>query len=167
MKISKKGSSLRQEAYARRVWGADGSDKKTIALDVGYSPNAAKSVMSKIESRPGFQNAIAKLAHESNNIALEVMSELKARGTREFSNADLIKALTAIAKAWETFNKPLMQKPEEPDNGKNRLRTVILQRIEKQVNVTDPKSTEVITPDHGAIKGEVIDIQKEEKELDF
>lgn len=165
MKISKKGSSLRQMAYARRVWGADGPDKKAIALDVGYSPNAAKSVMSKIESRPGFQNAIARLAHESNNLALEVMSELKARGTQDFSNGDLIKALTAIAKAWDTFNKPLIQREIPEDNGKNRLRTVILQRIEKQVNVTDPKSTEVITPDHNAIPGEIIE-QTDEK-LDF
>ncbi len=168
MKISKKGSSLRQEAYARRVWGADGSDKKTIALDVGYSPNAAKSVMSKIESRPGFQNAIARLAHESNNIALEVISELKARGTREFSNGELVKALSAIAKAWETFNKPLMKMEQPEDNGKNRLRTVILQRIEKQVNVTDPKSTEVNTPDNNIVEAEVVEMEEENiNNLDF
>lgn len=166
MKIPRNGSSMRQEAYARRVWGADGSDKKTIALDVGYPPNVAKSVVSKIESRPGFQNAIRRLAHESNNLALEVMSELKARGTQDFSNGDLIKALTAIAKAWDTFNKPLMQREQPEDNGKNRLRTVILQRIEKQVNVTDPKSTEVVTADHNAVQGEIIDIKKNE-ELDF
>lgn len=168
MKIPKKGSSMRQLAYARRVWGADGTDKKQIALDVGYPPNVARSVVSKIESRPGFQNAIAQLARESNNIALEVMSELKARGTREFSNTELIKALSAIAKAWETFNKPLMQKEQPEDNGKNRLRTVILQRIEKQVNVTDPKSTEVITPDHGAIQAEVIEVEEvKDDKLDF
>lgn len=165
MKIGKNGSSLRQQAYARRVWGADGPDKKSIALDVGYPPNVAKSVVSKIESRPGFHNAIAVLARESNNIALEVMHELKARGTRDFSNKDLIKALSAIAKAWDTFNKPLLKAMEPPEEGggKNRLRTVILQRIEKQVNVQNAESTEVITPDHGAVKGEVIN----KEDLDF
>lgn len=170
MKISKNGSSLRQQAYARRVWGADGPDKKSIALDVGYSPNAAKSVVSKIESRPGFQNAIAVLANQSNNLALEVMNELKARGTQDFSNNDLIKALSAIAKAWDTFNKPLLKgfEPKE-DNGKNKLRTVILQRIERQVNVTNPNETKVITPDHKAVQGEVITKEEEENlnSLDF
>lgn len=156
MKIPGKGSTVRQLAYARRVWGADGVDKQQIALDVGYPPNVARSVVSKIESKKGFQNAIAQLAKESNNLALEVMSELKARGTRDFSNADLVKALSAIAKAWDTFNKPLLQRMSPEDNGKNRLRTVILQSIEKQVNVTDQKSTEVITPDHNAVEGEYV-----------
>ncbi len=143
MKIPRKGSSIKQLAYARRVWGAEGADKKSIALDVGYSPNAAKSVMSKIESRPGFNNAIAKLAAESNNMALTVLSEFKARGLTDFSNADLIKALNSISTAWEKFNKGLVQSERPADNGKNRLKTVILQKIENQTNIQSEKVSEV------------------------
>ena len=160
MKIHKRGSSIRQIAYARRVWGADGADKKSIALDVGYAPNAAKRVVSKIESRPGFQNAIAKLAQESNNLALQVMSELKSRGTKDFSNKDLVSALSAIAKAWNTFNAPIikMNMPEEEDNGKNRLRTVILQNIKKQVNLSDSEPEEASSQDKDTVKADIIDM---------
>lgn len=133
---------MRQLAYARRVWGAKGPDKKSIALDVGYSPAVASSVVSKIESRKGFQNAIARLAADSNNMALTVMSEFKARGLKDFSNKDLVSALNAIAGAWDKFNKGFKESLEAPeDNGKNRLKTVILQNIAKQVNVSSPEQT--------------------------
>ncbi len=136
---------MRQLAYARRAWGAKGPDKKTIALDVGYSPSVSRSVVSKIESRPGFNNAIAKLAAESNNMALTVLSEFKARGLTDFSNKDLISSLSAIASAWDKFNKGLVQ-AEKPqiDNGKNRLKTVILQNIAKQVNVQSSNESPAI-----------------------
>lgn len=136
MKVPKGGSSLKQSAYARRVWGAQGKDKKTIALDVGYSPYSANSVMSKIESKPGFHNAMARLAADSGNLAFQVMSEFKSRGVKEFSDKDLISALNAISGAWDRFNKGLVQseKPTD-DDGKNRLRTVVLQNISKQVNI--------------------------------
>lgn len=127
---------MKQLAYARRVWGAQGTDKKSIALDVGYSPAVASSVVSKIESRPGFNNAIAKLAADSNNMALAVMSEFKARGFSDFSNKDLVASLNAIAGAWDKFNKGLIEHTKPEDNGKNRLKTVILQNIQRQVNVT-------------------------------
>lgn len=134
MKISKKGSSMKQVAYARRAWGAKQETKKLIALDVGYSPSVANSVVSKIESRPGFNNAMARLAADSNNLALSVMHEFKARGLSEFSNKDLVGALNAIARAWDRFNKGLIEAEKPIDNGKNRLRTVVLQNIHNQVN---------------------------------
>lgn len=118
-------------AYARRIFGAKGRTKKDIALDLGYSANTARSVASHIESKPGFKNAMAVLAKESNNLALNVMSEFKARGFQEFSNKDLIGALNAIGSAWERFNK--VKKNDDDENPrKNRLRTVILQQIENQ-----------------------------------
>lgn len=74
---------------------------------------------------------MAVLAKESNNLALNVMSEFKARGFQEFSNKDLIGALNAIGSAWERFNK--VKKNDDDENPrKNRLRTVILQQIENQ-----------------------------------
>lgn len=129
MKISRTGSSTKQVAYARRSWGAAQETKKLIALDVGYAPSVANSVVSKIESRPGYNNAMARLAAESNNLALTIMHEFKARGVEDFSNKDLVGALNAIAGAWDRFNKGLIEKERPIDNGKNRLRTVILQNI--------------------------------------
>ncbi len=145
MKIPNVGSSMKQLAYARRVWGAKGSDKKSIALDVGYSPSVASSVVSKIESRKGFHNAIAKLAADSNNLALAAMHEFKARGFDDFSNKDLVAALNAIAGAWDKFNKGVKELENEGDanNGKNRLKTVILQNIAKQTNITNTPGTDV------------------------
>ncbi len=136
MKISKVGSTPQQVAYARRVWSGQGIDKKQMALDVGYSPSVANSVVSKVESRPGFNNAMAKLAADSGHIALSVMHELKARGFEDFSNKDLVGALNAIAGAWDRFNKGLIESVKPADNGKNRLRTVVLQRIENQTNIS-------------------------------
>ena len=129
---------MKQKAYAMRIWNAQGKDKQQIALDVGYSKYIAATPKSKIENTRGFNNAIAKLAADSNNLALSVMSELKARGFGDFSNKDLVGALNAISGAWKNFN----QQPKddgEKDTGKNKLRTVILQRIENQtVNTNEP-----------------------------
>jgi len=146
---------MRQMAYARRVWGAKGPDKMTIALDVGYSPSVSRSVVSKIESRKGFNNAIARLAAESNNVALAAIHEFKARGFADFNNAELTKALSAIAGAWEKFNKGMVEQERPEDNGKNRLRTVVLQNINKQVNVPD-NNTQVISALDNAVEGEVV-----------
>lgn len=160
MKIPKRGSSLKQIAYARRAWGAKGEDKKSIALDVGYTSNVANSVVSKIESRPGFNNAMARLAADSNNMALAVMSEFKARGLQEFSNKDLISALNAIAGAWDRFNKGFIESEKPKDESKNRLRTVILQNVYKQ-DAPGGEYTKEVTP---------IEIKQEEVEdnsLDF
>ncbi len=144
MKIPKNGSSMRQVAYARRTWGADRETKKLTALDVGYGPNVANSVVSKIESRPGYHNAMARLAADSGNIALTVMHELQSRGFTDFTNKDLVSALNAIAGAWDRFNKGLIEskKPAE-DNGKNRLRTVILQNISGPVTNNAPVADKV------------------------
>ena len=147
MKIARNGSSLRQTIYARKSWGADQETKKLIALDTGYSPSVANSVVSKIESRPGYHNAMAKLASESNNLALEVMHTLKARGFDTFSNKDLVSALNAISGAWDRFNKGLVEAEKPADNGKNRLRTIILQNIEHQDNtISKAEMPDLIEP---------------------
>jgi hypothetical protein len=137
MKIYKNGSTTKQLAYARRAWGAKAETKKQIALDVGYSPFVAQSVVSKIENHKGFNNAMAALAAESNNLALSIMHEFKARGVKDFSNKELVGALNAIGGAWSRFNQGL--KDQNPDDGgKNRLRTVVLQQIENQTLNTGP-----------------------------
>ncbi len=140
MKISKIGSSPKQMAYARRTWGGKGKSKKDIALDVGYSRFVANSVKSKIENHKGFNNAMSQLALESNNVALSVLHEFKARGVKGFSNKDLVGALNAIGSAWQKFNKT----PEEGGDtkkSKNKLRNVILQRVEHQHVTAQPIGT--------------------------
>jgi hypothetical protein len=128
--IPKRGTSMKQMAYARRVFAGQGKCKKQIALDCGYSPNVANSVSSHIENKPGFNNAMARLAMDSNNLALAAMHEFKSRGFEDFSNKDLVGALNAIGSAWSKFNAPARD-PNAPAST-NRLRTVILQQIENQ-----------------------------------
>ena len=138
---------MKQYAYARRVWGAKGADKKHIALDVGYSMATANKTKEKIETSRGFNNAIAKLASESNNMAVAVMAEFKARGLKEFSNKDLVGALNAIGGAWSKFNGPAIEamKTEKGKLENNRLRAVIMQRVEHQtINNTLPEPKQVV-----------------------
>lgn len=147
MKIPKHGSSLRQVAYARRAFGAPGKTKKQIALDVGYSPSVANSVVGKIEKSRGFNNAMAKLATESNNLALAVLHEFKARGVKDFTNSELIKMLNSVSTAWDRFNKGLIEQERPEESGKNRLRAIIIDRANnQQVPVQDVVPVEVISP---------------------
>lgn len=131
MKIPRNGSSLQQTAYARRIFGGQGKCKKDIALEVGYSPAVANSVSSHVEKTVGFHNAMAKLAVDSNNLALAAMEEFSARGFKDFTNKDLVGALNAIGSAWSRFNA-VRDKKGEGTQSTNKLRTVILQQVENQ-----------------------------------
>lgn len=155
MRIAKTGSTMRQQAYARRVFSGSGKSKSEIALDVGYSRFAANSPKSKIESKRGFHNAIAKLAKDSNELALAAMHELKGRGFDDFTNKEIISAVGTLAAAWKTFSEPLIKQMEPQnqitDNG-NRLRSIVLQRVEKQIvesprPINDPAHVEEIMND--------------------
>ena len=164
MFVKRKGSSLKQLAYAKRLLGAQGTTKKDIALDVGYSPTTANSIKSHIEDKPGFNNAMAALALESNNLALAAMHEFKARGFEDFSNKDLIGALNAIGSAWARFN---VVKPSKSDNpNANKLRTVILQQVENQ---TISGTTETPTVSNVVSKPtlETVEVADVEDPLDF
>jgi hypothetical protein len=158
MYVKKRSSSMKQMAYARRLLGAQGTSKKEIALDVGYSPNVANSISSHIENKPGFNNAMARLAVDSNNLALAAMHEFKARGFKDFSNKDLIGALNAIGSAWSKFNATPGDMEKKPSQ--NKLRTVILQQVENQTVVGGEleKKEKVV---EGEVAGE------DEGELDF
>lgn len=146
-KVGKHGSTPKQMAYARRLWGGgDYSSKKQLALDVGYAPSVANTVGEHIEKSRGFQNAMANLASESNSLALTIMHEFKARGVQDFSNKDLIGALNAIGSAWGRFNNALVKERDMdgPNSklGQNRLRAVILQQVENQTINTLPSPKE-------------------------
>lgn len=128
--IKKRTSTIKQMAYAKRLLGAKGTSKKDIALDVGYSPAVANSISSHIENKPGFNNAMAALAVDSNNLALAALHEFKARGFKDFTNKELVGALNAIGSAWSRFNPEAKEKEKSPNA--NKLRTVILQQVENQ-----------------------------------
>ena len=134
MKIGRRSTTIKQMAYAQRILGGQGQTKGEIALNSGYSANVSRSVKSHIEDKLGFHNAMSQLAVESNNLALAAMHEFKARGFEDFSNKDLIGALNAIGNAWSKFND--IPKDKNPDQGNNKLRTIVLQQIENQTNQT-------------------------------
>lgn len=136
---------MKQMAYAKKLFGAQGKNKKQIALDVGYSPSVANSISSHIENKPGFHYAMSALAVESNNLALEAMSEFKARGFKEFTNKELVGALNAIGNAWSKFNNTQKKDSDEDKKSLNKLRTVVLQQVENQVvNNNPPKEEPVV-----------------------
>jgi hypothetical protein len=152
--IAKGKSTMKQQAYARRVFSADGVNKKQIALDVGYAPNLSRSVTTHIEETAGFHNAMAKLAYESNNLALAAMHEFKARGFEDFTNSEMISALNVISGAWAKFSMPAREVEKSNNTSTNKLRTVILQQIENNTMLS------------GDAKAPIV--QKEEKpNLDF
>lgn len=137
-----KKASLKQMAYARRIFGGEGSSKKQVALDIGYSASVSNSVKSHIEDKPGFHTAMSALAVDSNNLALAAMHEFKKRGFNDFTNNELIGALNAIGGAWAKFNAE--PKVREHNEGSNKLRTVILQQIENQHQVISPTTNQTV-----------------------
>lgn len=138
MRRTRAGSTPRQYAYAtKRLSGAGGS-KKDIALSVGYPPSMAKNAKNKIENTEGYQNAVIKLAHESNNLVLAAMAEYKARGLKNFSNKDLNGALNAIGAAWEKFNR--VRSPNGAGQPENPIKAAIM--IKNQtINMAPPEAT--------------------------
>jgi hypothetical protein len=159
MKRPNNGTTPQQYAYATRLLGGQGTTKKEIALMAGYPPSIANNASTKIEKTEGFQNAVIKLATESNNLVLNIMAEYKARGFKKFSNKDLNGAINAISQAWDRFNKQRAPDQNRTPEG-NPLRKVIMQKIENQTinNISAPKEIE---------EPEVIDIPEEDEEEDI
>lgn len=96
-------------------------NKKQSALDAGYPMSVAHSTHN-LEQAQGVQMAMAQLAGKAGNLALEAMYELEARGFAEFSNSELVKAITAISTAYEKFMP--REKPEDPTS--NALKELLL-----------------------------------------
>ncbi len=105
MKRPKTGSTPKQFAYANRILSGSAVSKKEAALLSGFSMTVAENAKHKIEDTEGYQNAMIVLATKSNNLMLAALSEFQARGLKDFTNSDLIKALNAIGSAWERVEK--------------------------------------------------------------
>jgi len=140
-KLQTGGSTPQQMAYATKLLSGAGVSKAQMARDAGYSSYVSKSVATKIEAHKGFHNAVIKLASQSNNLALKIMHEFEIRDMKDFSNKELTNALSAIGQAWQRFNGAyLNSKEKNSDDSKNKLRTVILQRVENQtINSAPPE----------------------------
>lgn len=164
MKRPKNGSTIRQVAYARKLFNGAGRSKKEIAMSVGYSEAMANNALAKIEETEGFQNAMATMAVESNNLVLAAMLEFKRRGLQGFSNKDLTGALNAISSAWEKIGKQRApNRNEDPEH--NPLRKVFMQKVENQtINVTPAPAVVVAEETATAKSSEEI---KAEIDLDF
>lgn len=158
MFVKKNQSTPKQMAYAQRILGGRGESKKQIALNSGYSPTSSKSVVSHIESKRGFHNAMTKLALESNNVALAAIHEFKSRGFKDFSNKELTNALSAIGTAWQKFNAQPKEKDMSP--GGNRLRTIVMNQIENQNIQTSENSLKKDIAE--SIPGETEEVVEEE-----
>ena len=159
-------------AYAKNILGGKGTSKKQIALNSGYSPNVANSVSSHIENKNGFRHAMSALALESNNLALSVMYEFKARNLSEFTNKELIAGLNAIGNAWSKFNDQPKNKDTAP--GGNNLRKIVLNQIENQTNqtvVSTPQDTPPVSTTPPEVDDKptpgVVEVGDVENELDF
>lgn len=169
MVFVKKGeSSVQQMAYAKRILGGGkGTTKQTIALDCGYSPNIARSAKSHIENTAGFNNAMVKLAVQSNNLALAAMHEFQSRGFHDFTNKELIGSLNAIGNAWSKFNAPARDANPKSKAG-NKLRTVILQQVENQTIIPGEEKPEIKEAPREPIEMEVEVVDSAQKiDLDF
>lgn len=141
MNIPEKGYTPSQKKYALGVF-AGGKSKAAAALDAGYSRQVAKNPKYLIEEKKGYKNAMIEILKESDDMVLSIMGQFKERGFTEFSNKDLISALTAIGAAWAKFSEVGRPKEEDPMTGHNQLRTLVLQRIENQTvhqKIEEPK----------------------------
>lgn len=136
MKRPQKGSTVKQYAYATRRLNGQGGSKKEIALLSGYTQSMAENAKYKIEETEGYQNAVIKLATDSNNLLMAVMAEFKARGLGDFSNKDLVSALNAISSAWDRIDtKRAPNRMKTPEG--NPLRAIFTKRSETQTVVVE------------------------------
>lgn len=136
MKRTKKGSTVKQFAYATRMMDGKATSKKENALLSGFSMSVAENAKNKIENTDGFKNAVSVLAYRSNNLLVAVMNEFEVRGLSEFSNKDLVSAMNAISSAWEKIdNKRAPNKMKTPEG--NPLRAVFTRRVQTDTAVIE------------------------------
>lgn len=166
MKRPKTGSTPRQFAYATRMLNGEAGSKKEAALLSGFSMSTAENAKAKIETTEGYHNAMHELALKSNNLMLAALSEFQARGLKDFSNADLIKALNAIGAAWERVEK--QRNPnKDPLDGKNRLAGIFQRKTVTETAVIGPASEEAAPPvPHETKDAEFVEKPSEE-DMDF
>ena len=137
MKRPRKGSTIKQYAYATRRLNGQGGSKREIALLSGYTKSMAENAKYKIEETEGYKNAVIELAHKSNNLLLAVMAEFESRGLSDFSNKDLNAALNAISGAWDRIERTRAPNRFKTPEG-NPLRAIFTERTRTAVITSNP-----------------------------
>jgi len=84
----------------------ESNTKQQTAINAGFSASTAR-VPKLIESSKGFKLAVAFLAGEAGNTAMQLMYELKARDLSKLDNKTLILYLDVMARSYERFNSKL------------------------------------------------------------
>ncbi|MES2408759.1 MAG: hypothetical protein V4509_00480 [Patescibacteria group bacterium] len=128
MRRSKLGYTERQGAYAMNKLGGSDKSKTKIALRSGYAPSVAIHATEKIEDTEGYANAMSALASQNGNLALKVYYDLLHRDLSKESVKTLLDALTTLASAWQVYTP----KVKDENDNVNKLRSIVLNRIENQ-----------------------------------
>ncbi len=121
---------MKQKAYARRILGAQGKTKKEIALAVGYSGAVAHNAKAKIENTEGYANAVRDLALETGDVVMYAYASIKNRNLDKEDLKTVLRAVEVLSNAFEKFSNN--KNNDEKALKNNRLRTVLMQRVENQ-----------------------------------
>ncbi len=105
-----KKPSIRQMRYAYGLMNYH-KNKRQVALDAGFSESTAR-VPKLIENKVGFKLAMAQIAGETENMAMKILFELKARDMSKMSNQELLYSMNVMSKTWERFASKVHQPTE-------------------------------------------------------
>lgn len=168
MKRPRQGSTIKQVAYATRMMNGQAKTKKEAALLSGFSKSVAENAKHKIESTEGYQNAIIGLATQSGNLLQAILAEFTARGIKNFSDSDLIKATNAITGAWDKIDQRRATNTLKTPEG-NPLRKLFIERTETRTSVieTTPVESTATAPEQQIREAEVVEKDKKDLDLDF
>ena len=122
-------STMKQKAYARKIVSGVHKTKKETALAVGYSVSVAESAKNRIEDTPGFNNAMRDLAQETGDVVMHVYHSIKDRDLSKENLQTVLNAVEVLAGAFEKFSP---KQKDESSLKNNRLKAVLLQRVENQ-----------------------------------
>ena len=120
----KKRATPKQKMYAFGLMNLN-KTKQQIALESGFSASTAR-VPQLIENKVGFKLAMAQLASEAGNVAMQVFYELKTRDLAKEDTKTLLYSVDVLSKAFERFTP----KEKTFDSGMSestiRLREVLI-----------------------------------------
>lgn len=145
MRRTRNGFTNKQYAYAKKRLGGDNDTKRGTALAVGYAPSVANVATHHIEQTEGFDNAMAMLASESGNLMMQIYHQLKNKDLEKESVSTLLNAVTVVSQAWERFTP----KQKDTENTGNKLRSIVLNRIEHQTINAPVKDKDIKDTDKG------------------
>ena len=131
--MRKTKDTLKQRKYAFNIMNTD-TTKKQAMLDAGYSEQVAR-IPQVIEQSKGFHHAMATLASQSGNVAMQLMHEMQQRDLKQVPLDQLMSSLTTIANAWDKF-VPKQAKEVKEDNDLKRVFATVIDITPPQDSTT-------------------------------